>query len=102
MKMIELLSEHIEDELEDACTYIGLALEYKETDPALANLFYKLSQEEVTHMEALHSAVVKRIDTYKQLKGEPPEAMMAVYEYLHKRDIAKAEKVATLQNLYKK
>lgn len=102
MTEIKMLMEHIEEELNDACTYIGLALEYKETDPALANLFHKLSQEEVTHMEALHSAVVKRIDTYKQLKGEPPEAMMAVYEYLHKRDIAKAEKVATLQNLYKK
>lgn len=102
MKEIKLLMEHIEEELDDACTYIGLALEYKSTDPALGSLFYKLSIEEMTHMEALHAAVVKRIDTYKQTKGEPPEAMKAVYEYLHKRDIAKAEKVETLQNLYKK
>lgn len=102
MKEIKLLMEHIEEELDDACTYIDLALEYKESDPTLASLFYKLSGEEILHMEALHSAVVKRIETHRQEKGEPPAAMMAVYEYLHKRDIAKAEKVATLQNLYKK
>lgn len=102
MKEMKLLMEHIEEELNDACTYAELALEYKATDPELSSLFYKLSGEEITHMEALHRAVVLRIDNYRREKGEPPEAMMAVYEYLHKRDIAKAEKVATLQNLYKK
>lgn len=33
MKMIELLSDHIEEELNDAYTYAKLALEYKDTDP---------------------------------------------------------------------
>lgn len=102
MKMIELLSEHIEDELEDACTYAKLALEYKESDPEVANLFYKLSQEEMTHMDALHNRVVACIDTYKKLKGEPPEGMKALYEFMHKREIAQAEKVATLQGMFKK
>lgn len=102
MKEMKLLMEHIEDELNDACTYAELALEYKSTDPELSSLFYKLSGEEVTHMEALHRAVVLRIDAYKREKGSPPADMLAVYEYLHKRDIQKAEKVAVLQNLYKK
>lgn len=102
MTEIKMLMEHIEEELNDACTYAELALEYKATDPELSSLFFKLSNEEITHMEALHRAVVLRIDNYRREKGEPPAAMMAVYEYLHKRDIAKAEKVATLQNLYKK
>lgn len=102
MKEIKLLMEHIEDELGDAHTYAELALEYKATDPELADLFCKLSGEETNHMNALHKAVVAHIDDYRRKKGEPPEAMMAVYEYLHKRDIDKAEKVGVLQAMYKK
>lgn len=102
MKEIKLLMEHIEDELEDAHTYAELALEYKETDPETAELFYKLSGEEMNHMNALHKAVVANIEDYRKKKGEPPEAMMAVYEYLHKRDIEKAENVGVLQNMYKR
>lgn len=102
MKEIKLLMEHIEDELKDAHTYAELALEYKETDPETAELFYKLSGEEMTHMNDLHKAVVRHIEAYRRQKGEPPEAMMAVYEYLHKRDIERAENVGVLQGMYKK
>lgn len=102
MKEIKMLMEHIEDELGDAQTYAKLALEYKSADPELADLFYKLSGEEMNHMNALHKAVVAHIEDYRRKKGEPPEAMMAVYEYLHKRDIEKAEEVGVLQAMYKK
>lgn len=102
MREIELLMEHIEDELDDACTYAKLALEYKLTDPETANLFYKLSQEEMTHMDALHKRVVVCIEKTKQTRGEVPAAMSALYEYLHKRDVEKSETIVALQNLYKK
>lgn len=102
MKIIELLSEHIEDELNDACTYAKLALEYKETDPETAQLFYKLSGEEMGHMDALHKSAVSHIEAYKRERGEPPEGMKALYDFVHKREIEKAEKVATLQAMYKK
>lgn len=102
MKIIELLSEHIEDELDDACTYAKLALEYKETDPEVAALFYKLSTEEMTHMDALHKRVVASIEKYKQMHGEAPADMKALYDFMHKREIAQAEKVTNLQNMFKK
>lgn len=102
MKEIKMLMEHVEDELKDAHTYAELALEYKEADPELADLFCKLSGEEMNHMNALHKAVVSHIEEYRKQKGEPPAAMMAVYEYLHKRDIEKAENIGVLQNMYKR
>lgn len=102
MKEIKLLMEHIEDELRDAHTYAELALEYRTTDPETAELFYKLSGEEMNHMNALHKNVVRLIDAHRRERGEPPADMMAVYEYLHKRDIERAEEVGVLQALYKK
>lgn len=102
MKVIELLSNHIGEELEDACKYIRLALEYKDTEPEMAQLFYKLSEEEMSHMNALHKCVVTHIDLYKRLKGEPPEGMKALYEFAHRREIEKSEKIYNLQNLFKR
>lgn len=102
MRKIQILMEHIEDELKDARNYAKLALEYKNDDPELGDLFYKLSGEEMNHMNALHKSVVAHIEEHRRNKGEPPESMMAVYEYLHKRDIEKAEEVGVLQAMYKK
>lgn len=39
MKELKMLMEHVEDELKDAHTYAALAVEYKTTDPELAELF---------------------------------------------------------------
>ena len=43
MKIIETLSNQIEEELEDAEKYIRCALEKKEQDPALADTYYRLA-----------------------------------------------------------
>lgn len=102
MEIIELLNDHIEDELEDACTYARLALEYKERDPDVAKLFWELSNEEVSHMDRLHKAVVTKIDQYRREHGEAPAGMTALYDYLHRRQMDKAGKVAALQGRYKR
>lgn len=102
MKMIELLTVHVDEELVDACNYAKLALEYKESDMEVANLFYKLSQEEMAHMDALHNRVVACIEKYRQINGEAPAGMKAIYDFIHKKQIEKAEKVTNLQSLYRK
>lgn len=101
MKEIKTLMEHIEDELRDAETYAKLALEYKESDMETANVFARLSSEEMTHMEALHKRAVACISRHTQTKGTPPAEMMAVYEYLHKKNIDWAEKIGRLQGMYR-
>ena len=101
MKIIEILSEHIEEELEDAEAYIKLAHEYKEEFPQVAKTFYELSMEEMRHMEMLHIEVAALIKKHREEHGEPPAAMLAVYEYLHKKDIEKSAKIKLLQNHFR-
>lgn len=99
MTEIKLLMQHIEEELDDACKYAKLAVEYRDSDSDMAELFYQLSCEEMTHMKLLHNNVVSHIESYKRAKGDLPNGMKQLYEYLHKRDIERAEKVAALQGL---
>ena len=100
MKIIKELSEYIEEEIGDACKYAKAALKVKESDKALADVFYALSIEEVKHMNMLHDEVVKLIGNYRKEHGDPPAAMLAVYEYLHEKHIEDMQKVKNYQVMY--
>ena len=101
MKIIRKLAEMISEEIEDACKYVDCALMHKEENPQLAETFFRLSLDEMSHMQQLHDQSVRIIDEYKRQKGEPPAAMMAVYEYLHGQHIERAGAVKAKQMLYK-
>lgn len=101
MKIIEKLSEYIDEEIGDAMKYIKCALAYKEENPALADMFARLADEEMKHMMTLHSQVSNIIDDYKRKNGEPPEAMKMVYDILHRRHIDKASEAKAAISLYK-
>ena len=100
MKLIETLSEKISEEICDAKSYAEMAIENREAYPDLAQTLYELSVEEMGHMSRLHTAVTAIIEQYRKEKGEPPAAMMAVYEYLHKQQIGKAAEAKAMQSLY--
>lgn len=101
MKIIKCLSEFIQEELHDSEKYVKKALDIKEEYPEVAEVLYMLSGEEMKHMQYLHKEVVKLIEEYKQKEGEPPVSMMAVYEYLHQKQIEKEREVRILQDMYK-
>ena len=101
MKIIEKLSNYIEEEVKDAHKYAKCALEYKDDYSDLSKLFYVLSTEEMSHMDRLHKAVVELIEEHRREKGEPPASMLAVYEYLHNKHIDEAANVRTMLQMSK-
>lgn len=67
----------------------------------VADLFYSLSLEEMQHMNKLHKMVVDVIQDYRSNNGELPANMMAIYDYLHKKQIEKAAGVKNIQTMYR-
>ena len=101
MVIIEKLSDKIAEEIHDAKCYVKMALEYKDKYSDVARTLYTISTQEMEHMSMLHSAVADIIAKYRDEHGEPPEAMKAVYDYLHKKQIESAAEVKSLQAMFK-
>ncbi len=101
MEIIKQLSEQIDDELDDAHKYIKKALKEKEKYPQIADVYYRLSNEEMSHVDLLHGAAVAKINEIRQTQEVPP-AMQAVYDYLHQKQIDKAAKIKAKQAEYAK
>ena len=101
MKIIEKLTDRIDEEIGDIKQYAKLAAEVKEEHPGLANVLYNISVQEDTHQAALHAEVVKLIEAHRKNHGEPPVAMVAVYEILHKRSMDKLAEARRYQEIFK-
>lgn len=101
MKLIRELEELIEDEISDIEKYAKMAAELKAQHPGLAQALYTISTQEDTHQAAIHTEVVKLIEEHRRSHGEPPAAMMAVYDYIHKRHIEKLAEARRYQDVYK-
>lgn len=101
MKIIEKLSDMISEEIEDAEKYARCAIMNKEEMPELAETFYKLSADEMGHMTMLHDQVTRIISNFRRQNGEPPADMLAIYNYLHAKQIDKASEVKMLQSMYR-
>ena len=99
MEIIKQISEKIDEELHDAEKYIKCAYKVDDQYPQLADVYYKLSLEEMKHVTMLHEVVVKIINEYKQRNTVPP-GMQTLYDYLHDRQIKWAAKIKAKQDQF--
>lgn len=96
MKVIKCMSEDIEETIDMADANAKKAIEYKEMYPVAAKSYYNKSVALMESIKGMHDGVVNMIKAYREEKGEPPESMMAVYNYLHERQMNKAAMVKNL------
>ena len=101
MEIIKKLSDMIKEEIGDANKYANCALVNKDSDKILSDTFYTLANEELKHMDMIHTQVTRIIADYRKTKGDPPEGMMEVYDYLHKEQIDAVKDVKILLAMYK-
>ena len=101
MIVIQKLCDYIDEEINDAIKYAQFAIEMKEDYPIVADSLIKISEEEMKHMAMLHSDVAAVIEDYRKKKGEPPEAMLMLYDIIHKKQIQHAAEAKAYQSIYK-
>lgn len=100
MKLIQNLSENIEEEIEGVKNYAKMAIEVRSEYPLVADTLYTISRQEAEHVNKLHEAVTNVIKDYRQKNGEPPADMLAVYNYLHKQQIEKMADARRYLDMY--
>lgn len=101
MKIIIKVVDKIGEELCDAKNYIKLAEREKTEHPSLSETFAALAKEEMGHVKMLHEEVENLISQVKERDGELPAEMMAVYDYEHKKQIDKANKIKRMIDDYR-
>jgi len=98
MKIIKTLSSQMKEELRDAHKYIMCAINHKDNDRELAEMYYNLSKTEVEHCDTIHAQAIRLI---KKSEKEAPESMKAIWEYIHEELIEDKAEVKRLQSIYR-
>lgn len=75
--MLEVLAEHFEEEIEDACEYAKLAEEYHDEHIAL----WELGREEATHANYLHSVLERHHHHFNEEHLEKFHKMMRKFGF---------------------
>lgn len=87
MDRLKLLFSLIDDELADSMKYGEKAVMYKDTNPAMAELFYSLSLEEIKHKNMLHNQLVKEMNDCIDKHHDKGPAIDAVYDMMNERQV---------------
>lgn len=101
MQIIKELVERIDDEIQGAKDYVLLAQRVKLEHPRIADKLVELAETEMQHAKILHGEATKAIEQVRARDGEPPAAMLAVYEYEHEKQVKCAAEVRQLITDYR-
>lgn len=67
----------------------------------MADIFCKIAEQEIGHMNMLYGIAVKIIDRHKKEGKEVPVGMQAIWDYEHEKMIDNAKEVKMLISMYK-
>ena len=100
MLIIKDLEMFMDKKIRMAKKEIEFAMRHKEDDPAIAKLFYDLSVSDLQDMNDMHAPIVSKIQAYRKEHGEPPAAMMAVYDWQHEKQMSDVAEIKVMQTMF--
>ena len=100
-KIIEAIDK-AKHEYKSADHYADLALQYKETDKALADVYAAIGAEEIAHGDKIHAQLVRIIQEHRAKHGAPDPVMQKQYDIEHQKLMQKAAKSKAKLEMYKK
>ena len=65
-----MLFDYAEDEIKDSRKYAEAALKYKDSKPDLAEMFNRLSGEELEHFNLFHQKLAEAVAEVKALRAK--------------------------------
>lgn len=101
MKIIKHLVEDIREEMDGAEHYAKLAMEYKAEDKPLADMYARLAEVELSHVDMLHAQAVRIIKDKKAASPETPAAMQAVWDWEHEKMVDTVSRIKVILAMYK-
>lgn len=101
MERLKLLFSLIDDELADAMKYAEKAMHCKDTDQAMAELFYSLSLEELKHKSMLHNQLVKEMQSCIEEDQDKEITINAIYDVLNERQVEWENSIRMYHSTYR-
>lgn len=100
MRKIKKYVEGIDEELNDAKSYIETALEYKASGDATRYARYKeMSTQELSHAMTLHDFAVQDIEKLKTVYPDVPQEMLDKWDKAHVTYVEKAAWIRQMQSM---
>jgi len=101
MQLIADMVDEIMEEYDGAEKYAKKAVQFQTERPALSRKYANMAKQELEHGDNLHSEIVTIIQDYRAKNGQPPEAMMKVYDWEHKKMIDHVARIKAMLAMVK-
>lgn len=102
MDELEFILDKLGEELDDACEYAKKAIFWKDKEKDVANLFYKLGEQELEHYAALNGHFMEAAEKMRSSYPDYAHKAIIVYDWAQKKNMEKMERVKVLLNQYGK
>ena len=102
MKILTNLIEKGKDTLDEVEWYAEKAIHLKSDHKDLSDCYIKIADMHITIFGMLHDKMISLIEETKRKGVQPPQAMLDIWEFEHKRLIKEFAEAKFLVDEYKK
>lgn len=102
MKILKDLIEKADDTMEEIEWYAEKAHHIRSEHKSLADTYIKVAEMHISIYNMLHERMVSLIDEEKKKGVQPPQAMLAIWDYEHEKLVKEFAEAKVLIEEYKR